>query len=281
MDYEFQQAQNLVSMKTLHTYSIGDIHGRNDWMYFTHGSTQDFEMWKTAVENGAPADSDLWQEDFDNFTKYDKIIFVGDYVDSFTVSNVEMKKNLENIIFFKKMLPAKVVLLLGNHDIQYIVPDQWCSGFRPEMKHDFYDIFYKNLSLFKMAYQAGDTLWTHAGVTEGWLKELYKEMFNPNHRHYYSLKLATNWNVADQINHAWEHRLDILYAVDHYSGGNQQWAGPLWVRPRVLNEFRQKEYFQIVGHTPQRKIWETENTAYIDCLEHGDKGDCYYREIEI
>jgi predicted MPP superfamily phosphohydrolase len=163
-------------MKTLHTYSIGDIHGRNDWMYFTHGSTQDFEMWKTAVENGAPADDELWREDFDNFTKYDKIIFVGDYVDSFDVSNVEMKKNLEDIIFFKKMLPHKVVLLLGNHDIQYIVPDQWCSGFRPEMKHDFYDIFYQNLSLFQMAYQAGNTLWTHAGVTEGWLKELYKEI---------------------------------------------------------------------------------------------------------
>jgi hypothetical protein len=33
------------------------------------------------------------------------------------VSNVEMKKNLEDIIFFKKVLPHKVVLLLGNHDV--------------------------------------------------------------------------------------------------------------------------------------------------------------------
>jgi len=269
-------------MKTLHTYSIGDIHGRNDWMYFTHGSPQDFEIWRTAVENGALGDAEIWREDFDNFTKYDKIIFVGDYVDSFDVSNVEMKKNLEDIIFFKKTLPHKVVLLLGNHDIQYIVPDQWCSGYRPEMKHDFYDIFNKNLSLFQMAYQVGNTLWTHAGVTDGWLKELHKEMFDPNHRHHDILKLAADWKLGDQINHAWECRLDVLYAVDHYSGGHQAWAGPLWVRPHRLNEFGLKDYFQIVGHTPQAAIWETEKAAYIDCLEHGgDSGDCYYREVKI
>jgi hypothetical protein len=238
-------------------------------------------MWKTAVENGTSADDGIWKKELDNFTKYDKIIFIGDYVDSFTVSNVEMKDNLEDIIFFKKTLPHKVVLLLGNHDVQYIVPDQRCSGFRPEMKYDFYDIFTKNLYLFQMAYQVGNTLWTHAGVTDGWLTELYKEMFNPNHRHHEVLNLAANWAVGDQINHAWELRLKALYAVDSYSGGYQPWAGPLWVRPYKLNEFGLKDYFQIVGHTPQAAIWETDKVAYIDCLEHGIDGDCYYRKVEI
>lgn len=269
-------------MKTLKTYSIGDIHGRNDWMYFTHGSPQDFEIWRTAVESGAPAEDTIWDEEYDNFTSYDKIVFVGDYVDSFTVRNSEMKKNLEDILFFKKTLPDKVVLLLGNHDVQYIVPNQICSGYRPEMKHDFYDIFHKNLDLFQLAYELGDVLWTHAGVTEGWLKELNKVMFDPNGRFYDIIKERGEMSICEQLNLAWELRLDVLYAVDAISGGSQMWAGPLWVRPHVLNNGSIPGFFQIVGHTPQAAIWETDNVAYIDCLEHGgDSGDCYYREVNV
>ena len=32
---------------------------------------------------------------------------------------------------------------------------------------------------------------------------------------------------------------------------------------------------------PQAAIWETENVAYIDCLEYGDTRDCYYREVKF
>ena len=60
---------------------------------------------------------DVWKE-IDTI-RYDKIIFVGDYVDCFTTSNVEIKHNLEQIIRYKKDNMDKVVLLLGNHDVQY------------------------------------------------------------------------------------------------------------------------------------------------------------------
>ena len=68
------------------TISIGDIHGR--------------DIWKNV-----------------NPSKYDKIIFVGDYVDSFTISNTTILNNLLDIIEFKKSFKNKVILLLGNHDI--------------------------------------------------------------------------------------------------------------------------------------------------------------------
>lgn len=65
---------------------IGDLHGR-DW-------------WKRKVETG---DSDL-------------NIFLGDYVDSYTVSDEQIINNLLDIIEFKKSYEDKVILLLGNHE---------------------------------------------------------------------------------------------------------------------------------------------------------------------
>ena len=52
----------------------------------------------------------------DNIHKVDKIVFIGDYVDSFDISPVIILHNLKEIIEFKKQYPDKVVLLLGNHD---------------------------------------------------------------------------------------------------------------------------------------------------------------------
>jgi hypothetical protein len=230
-------------MKTL---TIGDIHGRDSWKSFT--------------------------QDLDS---YDKIIFIGDYVDSFTVSNVLMLHNLVEIIELKKQNPDKVVLLLGNHDIQYIVPNQSCSGYRPEMQYDLQDLFRKNLDLFQMAYQYENTLWTHAGVSEGWLKQLERLLANPTFKYSDIVAERNPETLADKINLAWELKLSVLYYVDTYSGGTNAWAGPLWVRPIILNNWPIKMN-QVVGHTPQATIWtnpvEGNVTHYfIDCLEYGEE----------
>lgn len=58
--------------------STGDIHGLDLWKDLT-GSIYDFSIWKTAVDEGAPAHHDLWKDM--PFMSIDKIIFVGDYVD--------------------------------------------------------------------------------------------------------------------------------------------------------------------------------------------------------
>ena len=100
--------------------TLGDIHGRDKWMFHTHGSPHEFNHWMTMVENGVPADAEeFWNEM--PYTQYDQIVFVGDYVDSYDLSNVLILDNLKKILLFKKALPDKVVLLLGNHDIQYFV----------------------------------------------------------------------------------------------------------------------------------------------------------------
>lgn len=261
--------------------SIGDIHGRDQWKFLTHGSPYEYNTWRTACDHGAEPVSDFWSEM--PYTAFDKIIFVGDYVDSFTVSNVEIKSNLLDIIDFKRKLGDRVVLLLGNHDVQYIVPNHICSGYRPEAQHDLYQIFTENLSLFTMAYEVNakdgsNYLWTHAGVTSGWIETFNRALDNPSRKALIPIiedHEPKSRKISENLNFAWELRLEILFDVDMYSGGCQEWAGPLWVRPHKLNEHRINGINQIVGHTPQATVWtnpvnDTTTHYFIDCIEHGE-----------
>jgi hypothetical protein len=49
-----------------------------------------------------------------------KVLFLGDYVDSHFLDSEKILDNLIEIINLKKQSPNSVILLLWNHDIQYI-----------------------------------------------------------------------------------------------------------------------------------------------------------------
>jgi len=272
--------------KTKKLIAVGDIHGRDVWKFKLFGSPYEFETWVTQCVGNDIVDkmSDLYP-----FGQYDKIIFIGDYVDSFTVQNVHMKKNLEDIILFKKACPDKVVLILGNHDVHYIVDNMMCSGFRPEMKWDFGDLFNKNIDLFTMAYVVNTphcpTLFTHAGVTAEWVEELRDEFRNAVGHKRDMFSTHAEAPVPELINAAWVFRMETLFNVDSASGGRSKWAGCLWVRPTKLKAHGISGYDQVVGHTPITGVQMhpikdgTENAVYlIDCLEHYDSED--YLELE-
>jgi hypothetical protein len=242
----------------------------------------------TMVESGVPADAeDFWNEM--PYTQYDQIVFVGDYVDSFDISNVVILDNLKKILFFKKALPDKVVLLLGNHDIQYFIPNEVCSGYRSEMRPDLYQIFTENKECFKVAHLIKDNtgikyLWTHAGVTDRWLKDTIKDLHNPKYRHYEITKDFDTEDLDKFLNDLFELRVDNIFNVDAHSGGYNLWAGPFWVRPMILNEFHLEGVNQIVGHTPQKMVKDIicgDVTHYlVDCL-WDDCDDVLVLELEV
>jgi hypothetical protein len=285
--------------KKIKIMSIGDIHGRDSWKSHVFGSDIDYEHWRTEADNGI---SEFMEDQYSILFGLDKIVFIGDYVDSFTISNVDMLRNLEEIIHFKKTLPDKVVLLLGNHDIQYFIPDQICSGYRPEMRHDFEKLFRDNIDLFQICYyveskySSGNpwrTLWTHAGVTQGWLRSAKNStIFNPKYRFYEEFKDMDFVRIDKFLNKLWECRANVLFNVDSSSGGFSQWGGPLWVRPSTLNFENVEGYDQIVGHTPKSHVIhftspdssvesnpeKRDILTYIDCLEHGN-GEVYILEL--
>jgi hypothetical protein len=130
-----------------------------------------------------------------------------------------------------------------------------------------------------MAYEETDSagqhyLWTHAGVTSGWMKELDEALFGPKPSRFRDLLLERNpQTVAEKINVAWEFNLPELYAVDRDSGGYAKWAGPLWVRPGKLDKYPLKGYNQIVGHTAFPEITKVKQDDkncvhyYVDCFD--------------
>ena len=68
------------------------------------GDTHGNDIWKKIVEEESP----------------DKVIFVGDYFDSFDISFAKQMYNFNEILDYKKSGNAEVTLLIGNHDYHYL-----------------------------------------------------------------------------------------------------------------------------------------------------------------
>jgi len=224
---------------TMKTVSIGDIHGS--------------ALWKMIKPD-----------------EYDRIIFVGDYVDSFTHSDVEILHNLKDIIAFKEKYPDKVVLLWGNHDNQYLFSHQayGCSGYRQSMYHQLHDLFNKNIDLFIPSYriQSDDQeyIWTHAGIHEGW----YNQHFLPRME---EMGLADK-PIDEQINAAFKEQMYALLQVGHLRGGYEDMGGIFWVDRRLVSDKPKKHIRQIVGHSKVDEIYTVDvdyytSITFIDCLE--------------
>ena len=218
----------------------------------------------------------LWE---DLVSRSDLDIFLGDYVDQGrynrqtgrwekTISNSDIITNLEKIIAHKELNMDKVVLLLGNHDIQYFIPNMICSGYRAEMKYDLRELFMDNLHLFQYAYQEGSIMWSHAGLC----RQFY-------HKHIKSHKNDYE-TIAETVNRLALDEFPPIFYVGAARGGYKPTGGPLWLDKRVLESQPLKGYTQIVGHTKVEDIevhvGEDYKLYFADCL-HNNK----HLEIEV
>lgn len=226
------------------TISIGDIHGKSIW-------------------------------DTINPNNYDKIIFLGDYVDSFEINNSIILENLLNIIRFKKDNPDKVILLWGNHDLQYLFSynSDGCSGYRPEMYDQLHQIFNDNKQLFQMSYQINDTIWAHAGIHQGWFTQRFEKL----------VKKLPDMSIYLQLNTAFYEKHDSLFDVGHRRGGYHDVGGPFWCDKEELKSSPIKKYHQIVGHNRVKEITKfykyNKEIVFIDTLE-SDNPKFYEKEFK-
>lgn len=219
--------------------SIGDIHGREIW--------KDFADIRTLLYAEPDAAG------FGAFVpEYDKYIFAGDFVDSFTVSNNVIRENLLEIIRFKTLYPNHVVLLWGNHDVEYWKNLPWLpmkgtiSGFRPEAHFELFEIFNRNRDLFQLAYQEKNYLFTHAGVHYGWYHFVFMKAIKGMG--------MDDMNIADQLNTAFDCRLECIFDNDFHRGGTKKVGGPLWCSKHLIEKKLLKYTHQIVGHTATDNI---------------------------
>lgn len=201
----------------------------------------------------------------------DKIVFLGDYVDAFDKTDEEITTNLLNVIEFKKSQPEKVELLLGNHDIQYIYgySQYGCSGFRPNMFASWNHLFSKNEKLFKIAYQYRNYLFTHAGVSSGWMRKHQDTVNNVG-------SAAGADTLAGKLNAiAMTGSGGCLHAIGDLRGGYAEWGGVTWADIRETSRNPLEHYHQIVGHSKIKEPCKVDNgtcsVTYIDVLDKVDQ----------
>jgi predicted phosphodiesterase len=195
---------------------ISDVHGRADW--------------KTIVAQEENAE---------------RIVFLGDYFDSFNIDNNLQTTNFKEIIAFKEDYNEKVILLTGNHDVHYlpyfITMNERYSGFQAKYGYLISDLIQSNLHHLKMAYQHDSFLFTHAGVTNTWL--------NNN-------EFDNQQNAATFINELFQHKPTAFRFRGEDPYGNSIESSPVWVRPESLlkDAYHKDELKQVVGHTVFKHI---------------------------
>ncbi len=219
---------------------IGDIHGRT--------------IWKDIIEKEKDAD---------------KIIFVGDYFDSFDIGTKKEVKNFKEILSFKKENSDKVILLFGNHDYHYL-PEVYEVGehysrFRPQI--------YKQVGrriktgvlsgTFKMCYVYKDILISHAGVTKTWCENVNVDIDNLEE----SINSTFKENVRRFKFYMFDTSNESTRISDPY--GDDKYQSPIWVRPFSLVSDKLEGFRQVVGHTRTKTQGSNhyEGVYFVDCLD--------------
>ena len=243
-DYKELKESNKINI-----LSIGDIHGRPVW------------------------------EDID-VKKYDKIIFTGDYLDIYDEKGITEETaldNFKNIIDFGKSNRKKVRFLLGNHDIHYIFyktkyfEQIYAGRLQLENIDEIVKLYKKNLHLFSVAYQKGDYLFTHAGLTNS----IYNEYFSDIPKRELGSKLNIRFFSFN------EDALKPFLLIGKYRGGKNECGSLFWADKTETETDYLDDIHQIVGHSKVKKITtigdKTSSITYIDCLEF--KKEFYEKKI--
>ncbi len=228
---------------------IGDLHGHSSW--------------KSIVENET----------------FDKVIFLGDYLDSFTLIPEVIEDNLKDLIEYKKSNMDKCILLYGNHDHSYYHGER-CSGYNWHGRKLYEPLLEKmfNENLIQLIHVEDDIIYSHAGVSKYWLKEV-AGLDKPEDITFEGLE-GTNVGF-DLLN--WN-------CLTGYNGyGDTISQSPLWIRPNSLLKDKLENYRQIVGHTSMTEpitedgIWFNDMMPkYYIIIEDGEinfKENKYYEKV--
>lgn len=170
----------------------------------------------------------------------DRVIFLGDYVSTHeNISPEQQLYNLDNILTYKEDSIKEVILLRGNHDMQHL-GYSWaqCSGYDENVCK--YMIETKNRFLNNSQWIYIDeelkTVFSHAGISQIWM---------------------TNSGISDihEINNLTPSELFGFTPSNIFDKfGYSETQPPTWIRPTTLSTCNIREWDQVVGHTPVKKI---------------------------
>lgn len=213
--------------------TVGDVHGTS--------------LWKTI-----------------DIDKYDKVVFLGDYVDPYAgITNNDAYNNFKDIIEFAKSNLNKVSLLIGNHDAHYILLNTQIgnqiqsSRFSSKYAHKLHELYMDHIDMFFVSYQFTNHLWTHAGISNKYYKTICNDYSDVQ-------------SISDYLNQKWINLDQNLFDIGYIRGGRKKFGGILWADILETKEDPLQGYHQIVGHSRIDNIFTNEidkNTSitYVDC----------------
>ena len=209
---------------------------------------------------------------------YDKVIFLGDYVDDWNAIPEASYNTVKELIDFKLTNPDKVVLLLGNHSFSEWFGRPFLASGNNPITHKLVEPLYSdNEELFNIAYvpEGIEVLVTHAGLTYRWWEKYFSEL--P-----YEGELKAK-NYADALNWAFHHRGDDVTAEEAFYGfadvgymrGGHSEPSPIWADSNELILDGIGGLPQVVGHTPFSTVtfYENPNTELYFCDTHSTYRD--------
>lgn len=200
----------------------------------------------------------------------DKIVFLGDYVDSFENYWPAQKVVLNDIISFKKELGNKVVLLLGNHDLAYFKSSPQfalISGHQHKYHWNVKEFLEEHFSLFDIFHQEQAWFFSHAGVSSAWLEY-------PMGYEYPIAKPIGPWTLENVDFHFKQMHFDSFNHHGRDPYGNDKVESCVWIRPPALMKFGPEGFNQVVGHTEFGEVDKDNYWGVYDrCMqrENGDK----------
>jgi hypothetical protein len=194
----------------------------------------------------------FWHRATELVDKVDQIVFLGDYLDPYPHEGISFDEAFEEfneILEFKKEYPDLVTLLVGNHDMHYIINEFMnCSRRNIEMQGQLHDLYNSNLDLFKLIHIEDDWIFSHAGVYKNWMEK-------------YEFTLD-DLNLQTFLNSHWPALEDLSW----YRGGDNSVGSCIWADIREsVNYDLIPNYKQVVGHTQlNEKPYITDKIACLD-----------------
>ena len=242
----------------------------------------------------------FWKAPCEQVNNYDKVIFLGDYMDPYQFEGNTVEESLENfkeVVEFAKENKDKVVLLLGNHDMPYFSDTynkfSWSHCRHSKKFHDdIAKVFDDNKDLFKIAHAEDGILFTHAGCTSDWLKRTFTDKYPIKGENTLDDLVFSLNNLLST-----KHGLKFLYKVGRERGGwdaggsciwadveETQWDQELIKNPDVKKHFIH-DIKQVFGHTLQAFYGKNHEIVYGEAVEGDmfkmlDNGNAYVLDTD-
>lgn len=208
------------------------------------------------------------------------VIFLGDYMDPYVNEGFTDKhgiKNLQEIIDFARN-NKNVTLLVGNHDCSWIWDALRWERTSYLYYKELHQLYRDNIDLFTSCIRLKDTLFTHAGVSDGWIDHInnmleYKKS---------SLRLNQD-NVVMYIDNEFRNELlregsvrrgmsspyleSPIFDIGAVRWGDSTYGGPFWDDIREYQDPEGWTIKQIFSHTQLDKTGSSITVGNGTCID--------------